>query len=1051
MRSGMRLAAVLFLVCGVAHGATFTVTNGTDVGYYGTLQEAIDLANATPGKDTIDFQVPPVGTPISIQPTNPLPTITDPVLIDGWTQIGGAACQAGVEIDGSALVAGQGLWVATTNCVLRGLCINRMPWNGILLRTGGNHQIYGCFLGTDITGATDLGNGNNGIAIVSSVNNAIGLLPTYSCTNRNIISGNGQHGVELRDSAGTPCSGNILQNNHIGVDFNGNVPLANDGDGVALNGSLVTGNDIGSTAAPKPVNVISGNRTNGVYIYQASLNNVRGNHIGVVRRGDAGMGNGLNGVWITNATGNSVGDNSGEARNVISGNGEDGVEVGGLGTSGNFVYGNYIGLASNGFGAIPNGGHGVLLTSECTQNRVGDETTPNGRNVISGNDECGVKMGERVFGNWVHRNYIGLSANGMLPVTNRHHGVLVESDARGNFVGSGGYLNSGNVIAGNGHTNTYHGVCIQGGAWGIEVDRNVIGLNAFNFPVPNAGDGVHVEGAHTNMIGTLTAGAGNVISGNGLDGVRIGPNATGNFVFQNIIGLDTNGAVALANGGEGVHLYRAAWNFIGTNAGPRNVISGNAGSGVLIEDNALAHDNLVLNNYIGTDVTGGNRVGNSDHGVYILGGVSNWVGGEMGGGNVIAGNDLDGVRIQDSAAAHNKVYRNLVGVDASGMVPLGNGQYGVSVFSASRTAIGESGGRGNVIGGNADDGVHISGSAAAGNTLHANNIGTDATWTYVLSNRLNGVWIGVNASGNSVGGDSVAYINHIWYNGGSGVRVVSGTNNAILGNTFCSNALLGIDIGPLGVTANDVQDPDTGANFLQNYPVLYEATTGSVRIAGCLNAMPLTEYWLEFYRVAPYDAGSSTHGEGYNPMYATNLTTDASGNVAFEVVSPVVYPAGDRITATATDPFGNTSEFAANVEIVPTNLYGDADGDGMPTRWEGPNHLDPYDPTGTNGAAGDPDGDDIPNLDEYVADTDPSDPTNYFHFTAIVRTNSTIVTYTSTNTRYYVVGCTTDLLDGASWSDVHPLPVAGSNGVTSASDAGGSTVRVYRAQVRLTP
>jgi hypothetical protein len=778
---------------------------------------------------------------------------------------------------------------------------------------------------------------------------------------------------------------------------------------------------------------------------------VLGNYIGVTRIGRAALGNGLNGVVITNATGCMVGDNSGEARNVISGNGDDGVEIGGLGTSGNWIMGNYIGTSSNGTAAIPNGGNGVLLTSECTQNTVGD-TTVLGRNLISGNNKSGVTLGEHVFGNWVYGNNIGLVFDGLSSLMNSQHGVLIENGSFNNYIGNASVTNSGNLISGNGYTNTYHGVCIQNGAYGNEVARNRIGLNAHNGSTHNAGDGIRIQNSDANTIGGTDADDRNFISGNGGCGIQLGTNATGNTVLGNFIGLDTNGVIAVPNSKEGVLIYRSSQNQIGTSAGgSRNVISGNAGSGVMISDNASARDNTVEDNYIGTDVSGGIKVGNSDHGVYISGGVSNLIGGYVAGGNVISGNNTDGVRIQ-SDAMYNLVYRNFIGVDASGAAPLGNGNDGASIYSSSRTTIGDPGGRGNVIGGNAGDGVHISGSSAVSNAVRANKIGTDGSLTINLSNRVNGVWIGTSASGNTIGGTNASLGNQIYNNGGAGIRVVSGTNNALLGNWITSNRLLGIDIDSLGVSPNDIQDPDTGANFVQNFPVIYEATTGSVVVAGLMNSRPLTTYRLEFYRCNSPDP--SGYGEGNVLMAVTNATTDASGNALFEftLTPPTGSPkTGEYVTATATDPYGNTSEFAKNVQVVPNELYGDADGDGMPTRWEGPNHLSPTDATGTNGAAGDPDGDGVDNFDEYVADTAPSDSNSYFRIVNIDIPSNALVTYTSTNTRYYVASGTTNPVSGTAWANLYPLSVQGSNGVTAADDSQSLTSVIYRVNVQLVP
>ena len=166
-RMGLFVLAVAF-VCGLsalsAQAATFTVINTNDVGA-GSLRAAINSANAAGGPDTINFAVVtvPANNPITISPTGALPTITDQVIIDGWTQTG-TNCPPGVEIEGRSVPVSPtaiGLNIQAPNCHIRGLVINRFPAHGIYINhfTGAN-QIYGCYIGTDRSGTVGLGNGN---------------------------------------------------------------------------------------------------------------------------------------------------------------------------------------------------------------------------------------------------------------------------------------------------------------------------------------------------------------------------------------------------------------------------------------------------------------------------------------------------------------------------------------------------------------------------------------------------------------------------------------------------------------------------------------------------------------------------------------------------------------------------------------------------------------------------------------------------------------------------------------------------------------------------
>src|SRR5439155_14384078 len=119
------------------------------------------------------------------------------------------------------------------------------------------------------------------------------------------------------------------------------------------------------------------------------------------------------------------------------------------------------------------------------------------------------------------------------------------------------------------------------------------------------------------------------------------------------------------------------------------------------------------------------------------------------------------------------------------------------------------------------------------------------------------------------------------------------------------------DLGNNGVTLNDALDADTGPNGLQNFPVIISSSPGATtQIVGRFNSHPNTTYTLDFY--ANTAADPSGFGEGQRYLGAATVTTDAAGNVRFTVTVPGASAAGEVITATATDPDGNTSEFSGN-------------------------------------------------------------------------------------------------------------------------------------------
>ncbi|MBI3418499.1 MAG: hypothetical protein HY043_24675 [Verrucomicrobia bacterium] len=120
----------------LSSGTTFTVTTTNDAGA-GSLRQAIGDANASPGLDSIIFNIPGAG-PHSIQPLSPLPTITDPVVIDGYTQPGaspntlsqGDNAVLVIELDGTSAGAGaSGLTITSGGSTVSGLAINRFTAN----------------------------------------------------------------------------------------------------------------------------------------------------------------------------------------------------------------------------------------------------------------------------------------------------------------------------------------------------------------------------------------------------------------------------------------------------------------------------------------------------------------------------------------------------------------------------------------------------------------------------------------------------------------------------------------------------------------------------------------------------------------------------------------------------------------------------------------------------------------------------------------------------------------------------------------------------------
>jgi uncharacterized repeat protein (TIGR01451 family) len=226
------------------------------------------------------------------------------------------------------------------------------------------------------------------------------------------------------------------------------------------------------------------------------------------------------------------------------------------------------------------------------------------------------------------------------------------------------------------------------------------------------------------------------------------------------------------------------------------------------------------------------------------------------------------------------------------------------------------------------NGIVVSGN---GNIIEGNIIGTNGDFS-APGNFLNGILVTGTASNNIIGGTFSGAGNTIFFNGRDGVFIESGTGNAIRRNLIFSNGALGIDLAPDGVTPNDTGDPDLGANRLQNFPELISATSsgGSTTIQGRINSTPNTTFTVEFFSSVVCNAAPpNDFGEGQAFLGTVTLTTDAAGNGDFTGANAITLPAlaaaGQFITATATDPMGNSSEFSRCVQVGAQNAGQQAD------------------------------------------------------------------------------------------------------------------------------
>jgi CSLREA domain-containing protein len=390
------LAACLTMAAQPAHASTTFTVNLTDdqpdasaadgrcdydleftSGDQCTLRAAIEQANATPGADAIHFNIP--GSTVRTIEVNrlgfgALPPIKEQVEIDGYTQpdsspntltVGNNATLK-VELNGASVDGGSnGLEIATSDSsVIKGLVINRFTQGIEITGDAVANRIEGNFIGTDPTGTLARGN-LHGIVIDAGTSATVvgGSTPAA----RNLISGNNDTGV-LDDGS----HADRVQGNYIGTDKSGTKDLGNVSGGLTF--SNVSDTLVGGTTAASR-NVVSGNDSNGISIQASTNNKVLGNRIGTTASGTVALGNRFAGVTLVGSN-NLLGDGTAGGANTVAFNGQDGIEIFGITSTGNAISRNSV-FSNAGLGIDLRGGFEDATGK--TANEPGDiDVGPNG-------------------------------------------------------------------------------------------------------------------------------------------------------------------------------------------------------------------------------------------------------------------------------------------------------------------------------------------------------------------------------------------------------------------------------------------------------------------------------------------------------------------------------------------------------------------------------------------------------------------------------------------------------------------------------------------------
>jgi hypothetical protein len=591
---------------------TIVVTTRANSGP-GSLRSAITLANSgsAGSRRTITFSVRGI-----ITLTSALPAIYRQVTMGAVPVSGGPVVE--INFNGN-----EGLRFAagSSGSQLLGVAVDNARGNGVTLESR-SITLNGDYIGVNLVGGPASNRGDGVYVAPSSSGDLIGLNRKAAVGYvANVISGNRGNGLELAGSWG-----DTVVSNRIGTNPAGSARIPNGGDGILITGRS-HGNEIGGTAFVDKATGKANNPT-----------------------GSKGT---VTPVFVVPPLGNQV-----------SGNGGVGIAIT-AGSVRNKLNGNFVGTTANGDAPLGNVGDGVWIDDSNSNSLTGCKFVNNPfvyYNVLSGNGGNGLRITDS-NSSVVQGNFFGSAANNSATVANRRNGILVEGSSKNTQVG--GVIPLGNVSAGNG----MNGIEVTGRVRGFTTFNTFGGLHAFGGAAPNGNDGVLITATGgNNLVRT------NVMSGNRRNGIELAGNASGVTVDPDISGLNTEGNAVLSNGGDGVLVDGTAHdNTIGgtlRSVIPQNTFGGNRDWGVAITQRA--HNNTVIDSYIGTNTLGTTAFGNGDGGVLIadtayrnaIGNFSHRP------ANLISGNTGHGVTLTTGTIL-NRVVNNYIGLNRFGK-PLPN-------------------------------------------------------------------------------------------------------------------------------------------------------------------------------------------------------------------------------------------------------------------------------------------------------------------------------------------------------------------------------------------
>lgn len=384
------------------------------------------------------------------------------------------------------------------------------------------------------------------------------------------------------------------------------------------------------------------------------------------------------------------------------------------------------------------------------------------------------------------------------------------------------------------------------------------------------------------------------------------PAASENTVAACWCGVESDGVTAAPNATQGILVGEGAHaNTIGgAEAGEGNLLSGNTQYGLWIAGPA-AGGNQVLGNRIGTSADGTAALPNAFGGVILTDGTSgNVIGGTGAARNLISGNTDAGVWITGAGVDDNVVTGNWIGLDAAGTSALPNTFAGIYVINGASDNLIDR----NVISGNTNEGVRIAGPGTTGNRVRRNLVGLDALGSLAVPQGFAGLTIFDGASGNTIGGGP-GLGNVASGNGSYGIVVgdAASSGNIVSGN------LVGLDPPGLSAIGNGFAGIALWGGATAN-----EVGGGSPGSANLVSGNGT-------YGIVLFDSGTAgnplprnaVHGNGFANIF---LSTGTNGDQAPPVLSTAALTSSLTVSGSLTSGPGAsfTVEFFASGTAFPS-------------------------------------------------------------------------------------------------------------------------------------